>query len=101
MSTFSITVNIADRPYKLKIDMEEEEVIRKAVKSINEKMKAYAESYAYKDKQDLLAMVALQFSTYAVKYESKAKSLDNETIDKLNQIDNLLTNCLNQAENVL
>jgi cell division protein ZapA (FtsZ GTPase activity inhibitor) len=97
MPSLSITVNIADRPYRLKIDAGEEETVRKAVKSINEKIKAYADSYAYKDKQDLLAMVALQFSTYVVKYEATVKTSDDQIIDKLTVFDNILTDCLNKA----
>jgi cell division protein ZapA len=97
MPSLSITVNIADRPYRLKIDAGEEETVRKAVKSINEKIKAYADSYAYKDKQDLLAMVALQFSTYALKYETTAKTGDDQIIEKLTVLDNILTDCLNKA----
>ena len=97
MPSLSITVNIADRPYRLKIDAGEEETVRNAVKSINEKIKAYADSYAYKDKQDLLAMVALQFSTFALKYEVSAKTSDEQVIEKLIVLDNILTDCLNKA----
>jgi cell division protein ZapA (FtsZ GTPase activity inhibitor) len=97
MPSLSITVNIADRPYRLKIEAGEEETVRNAVKSINEKINAYAISYAYKDKQDLLAMVALQFSTYAVNYEATAKAGDDRIIEKLTDLDNILTDCLNKA----
>jgi len=97
MPSLSITVNIADRPYRLKIDAAEEETVRKAVKSINEKIKAYADTYAYKDKQDLLAMVALQFSTYVVKHEASAKASDDMVIDKLSELENILADCLNKA----
>lgn len=97
MPTLSITVNIADRPYRLKIEAGEEETVRKAVKSINEKIKAYADTYAYKDKQDLLAMVALQLSTYAVNHEESAKVNDDIIIGKLTILDNILSECLNKA----
>ena len=97
MPLLSITVNIADRPYRLKIETGEEETVRNAVKSINEKINAYASTYAYKDKQDLLAMVALQFSTLAVNYEATAKAGDDRLIDKLTGLDVILTDCLNKA----
>ena len=97
MSSLSITVTIADRPYRLKIEAGEEETVRKAVKSINEKIKTYADTYAYKDKQDLLAMVALQFSTYVVNYEASTKANDEQFIGKLTELDTLLTNCLNKV----
>lgn len=94
MPSLSITVNIADRPYRLTIEAGEEETVRKAVKSINEKIKVYADTYAYKDKQDLLAMVALQFSTYMVNYEASAIHYDDKIIGKLTELDTILTDCL-------
>ncbi|MEI6764858.1 MAG: cell division protein ZapA [Bacteroidota bacterium] len=69
MSEFSITVSIADRNYKLTIEKEEEETVRKASKLIDEKVKEYARSYAFKDRQDLLAMVALQYTTSSLNLE--------------------------------
>jgi cell division protein ZapA (FtsZ GTPase activity inhibitor) len=97
MPSLLITVNIADRPYRIKIESGEEETVRNAAKSIDEKIKAYATTYAYKDKQDLLAMVALQFSTFAVNYEATAKANDDRIIDKLTDLDTILTDCLNKA----
>jgi cell division protein ZapA (FtsZ GTPase activity inhibitor) len=97
MPLLPITVNIADRPYRLKIEAGEEETVRNAVKSINEKINAYAVTYAYKDKQDLLAMVALQFSTLTVNYEATAKAGDDKIIEKLTDLDNILADCLNKA----
>jgi len=97
MSLLQITVNIADRPYRLKVETGEEETVRSAVKAINEKINAYASTYAYKDKQDLLAMVALQFSTVAVNYEATAKAGDDLIIGKLTELDKILTDCLDKA----
>ena len=42
--------------------MEEEEIIRRAAKLINDRVKEYQENYAVRDKQDLLAMIALHFA---------------------------------------
>ena len=97
MPVLSITVTIADRPYRLKIENSEEETVTKAVKTVNEKIKAYADTYAYKDKQDLLAMIALQFATYAINYENSAKISDDRIINKLTEVDRLLADCLNKA----
>ena len=63
MNELSISVTIADRPYKLVVEKEHEELFRKAARLIEKRMKEYSNSYAYKDKQDLLAMVALESST--------------------------------------
>ena len=62
MSDLSIKVVIAGRTFPLTIDREEEELVRKATKAINEKVDEYVNNYAIKDKQDVLAMVALHFA---------------------------------------
>lgn len=59
----SIKVTIGDRQYPLKIDSSEEEFVRKAAKLINEKSKFYQENFSVKDKQDSLAMAALEFAS--------------------------------------
>lgn len=59
-----IKVTIGNRVYPLTIKSEqEEEGVRKAVKKINELIKKFEESYEVRDKQDVLAMCALQFAT--------------------------------------
>ncbi len=97
MPELTVTVKIAERPYRLRINREEEENVRKAVASLNEKINQYAELYAYKDKQDLIAMVALQFATAAIGYEDSAKVNDDAVIYKLQEIDLNITNCLSKA----
>ncbi|MBI9039148.1 MAG: cell division protein ZapA [Bacteroidales bacterium] len=91
MEHIKISVNIADRPYRLKINKKEEEVVRMATKSIDERIKEYSENFAYQDKQDLLAMVALHFATNSQKLEIKEVYKDNELEKKLNEIDTILS----------
>ena len=57
-----IKISIADRVYPLTIDPSREEGLRKAAKSIEVMIKQLEQSYAVRDKQDLLAMCALQFA---------------------------------------
>jgi cell division protein ZapA (FtsZ GTPase activity inhibitor) len=100
MEEFTITVTIADRIYRLTIERKEEEVVRKAARLIDEKIKEYAKSYAYKDKQDLLAMVALHFSTGSLNQEL-ALTADSGTLTaKLTAIDSLLKDSI-AKQNVL
>lgn len=58
-----IKVSIADRMYPLTIKPEEEEKIRAAAKTIDGILKKYEEGFAVRDKQDLLAMCALQLAS--------------------------------------
>ena len=63
MNEISIKVNIAGRVYPLTIDSAQESVIRNAEKKIEESLAVFQQSYAVKDKQDLLAMAALQVAS--------------------------------------
>lgn len=63
MQELSIKVNIADRQYPLKIQAGDEENVRKAAKKVNERLREYTENYAVTDKQDALAMIALELAT--------------------------------------
>jgi len=69
-----IKLTVADRLYPLTIKSEQEEGLRKAAKSIEEMIKRFEQSYAVRDKQDVLAMCALQFAA-----QVEQKELDNET----------------------
>ncbi len=89
-----ISVTIADRPYRLTVGSEkEEEVFRKAAGMVEEKMGEYARNYAFRDKQDLLAMVNLQFAVEYLRLQYTAR--EEEVIrEKLKVVDNLLDECL-------
>lgn len=58
-----IKLSIADRVYPLTIDPTQEEGLRKAAKNIEELAKKFEKNYAVRDKQDVLAMCALQFAS--------------------------------------
>lgn len=96
MNELSITLRIADRPYKMKIDSKEEENLRKAAKLINDKMKAYATTYSYKDKQDLLAMVSLEYAAKFLDLENIHHIKNKKTIESLKNIDEKLNHSLDK-----
>jgi cell division protein ZapA (FtsZ GTPase activity inhibitor) len=77
----SIKVTIGDRQYPLKIDVAEEESVRKAAKLINEKSKFYQENFSVKDKQDSLAMAALEFATEVIGFQKEQYS-DKHLLDR-------------------
>ena len=58
-----IKLSIADRVYPLTIDPKQEEGLRKAAKNIDNLAKKFEQNYAVRDKQDVLAMCALQFAS--------------------------------------
>ncbi len=73
-----IRVTIANRVYPLNISSpNEEEGMRKAAKKINELVMRFEQDYAVSDKQDVLAMCALQFASAL-----EIKGIDNENVLK-------------------
>jgi cell division protein ZapA len=86
----NIKVFIAGRPYTLSVLMEEEEVVRKAAKVIDDTIKNYSKSFEYNDHQDLFAMVALQHVASSIRIEEEKSYKDNKMKIKLSEIDQLL-----------
>ena len=85
-----IKISITDRVYPLTVDASQEEVLRSASKKIDMMIKQFEENYAVRDKQDVLAMCALQFAS-----QVEQKQIDNtmngsETIDRLQKINAVL-----------
>ena len=85
-----INISIADRVYPLTIDPRQEEGLRKAAKSIDKLMKQFEQNYAVRDKQDVLAMCALQF----------AAKVEQESLDT-NEDDILVTKKLEAMQELL
>ncbi|GAB1857596.1 cell division protein ZapA [Flavobacteriaceae bacterium MHTCC 0001] len=85
-----IKLSVANRVYPLTIDAEQEEGLRKAAKNIEIMIKQFEQSYSVRDKQDVLAMCALQFASQ-VEQKSIDKEVRNEVVEeKLNAINLLL-----------
>lgn len=91
MGEISIKINIADRVYPLKVNMEEEEIIRRAARLINDRLKEYQENYAVRDKQDLLSMCVLHYATATLKAEKRVMNEDTAVEEKVYQLDQLLS----------
>jgi cell division protein ZapA len=85
-----IKISIADRVYPLTVELSQEEGLRSASKKIDVMIKQFEENYAVRDKQDVLAMCALQFAS-----QSEQKQIDTTidgeaTIEKIKKINALL-----------
>jgi len=85
-----IKISIADRVYPLTVDPTQEEGLRSASKKIDAMIKQFEESYAVRDKQDVLAMCALQFAS-----QVEQKQIDNaidgeDTIERIKRLNLLL-----------
>ena len=75
----SIKVLIGDRQYPLKISSEEEENVRKAAKLVNDRSKFYSENFSVQDKQDAIAMSALEFASENLTAPSVDQAISADT----------------------
>ncbi|MCM1169097.1 MAG: cell division protein ZapA [Bacteroides sp.] len=91
MNAIPITVNICERPYKLMVNPDDEPFIREAARKINEGLRNYSQNYAFKDYQDLLSMVALQYTLNSLKNERELSYRDRELTEQLQQINRTLS----------
>lgn len=90
-----IKLSIANRVYPLTIAPSQEEGLRKAAKKIESMISQFEQNYSVRDKQDVLAMCALQFATQ-VEQKSIDKEYVNEDVqNRLISLDELLQQHLN------
>ena len=89
-----INIVIGDRSYRVKVQSQDEEVVRKTVKTINDKIIEFKTNFAGKDMQDYISMVLIWYATQTVENSTSATLVDaglKETLQKLEtQLDKLL-----------
>ncbi len=85
-----IKLSIADRVYPLTVSPGQEEGLRRAAKQIEELIKKYEMSYAVRDKQDVLAMCALQFASKIEQGSIDTRDEDVEAKERLEALNQFL-----------
>jgi len=91
LDTIKINLVIAGRTYPLSVQStQEEEGMRKAATKINDLISKYEQNYAVSDKQDVLAMCALQFASKVEISSIIKESTEQETIHKINELTDLI-----------
>jgi len=89
----AISALIADRSYRIKISPSDEEVVRRTLKTINDKIIEYKTQFAGKDMQDYIAMVLIWYATE--QHAGTLADVDRGNLaDQLNTIEKLLDNQL-------
>ena len=91
-----ITLEVGGKKYPAKINADDEELVREAVKQLRQKFNAYNQAFSGADLSDLdiMAMVAIDIATSHLRLERK-----NDIVpltDKLQQLDNKLKNYLKE-----
>jgi hypothetical protein len=83
-----VNLLIGDRTYRVRVAPKDEEVVRKTVKTINDKMMEFKTNFAGKDMQDYIAMVLVWFATEQNAAISNQVNMDNvssrlQTLEKM------------------
>jgi cell division protein ZapA (FtsZ GTPase activity inhibitor) len=87
-----INIVIGDRNYRIKINPEDEEIVRKTLKIINDKIIEFKTQFAGKDMQDYIAMVLIWYATQATGNNNPA--LENEMHQALLKIEEQINKVL-------
>ncbi len=85
-----IKISVADRIYPLTVDPSQEEGLRSASKKIDVMIKEFEQNYAVRDKQDVLAMCALQFAAQVEQRQIDKSEIEETTIIRLEKLNELL-----------
>jgi cell division protein ZapA len=100
MGERSIQITLAGRSYPLSVDSHEEAIVPQAVELINSRVKELEATYRVKDKQDLLAMVALQFASQYLEARSKMIDDPDAVFAQLDAVNRLLEQQLQQKADI-
>lgn len=85
-----IKLSIANRVYPLTINPSQEEGLRKAAKKIEAMIGQFEQSYSVRDKQDVLAMCALQFAAQVEQKTIDKEYVNDEVQERLEALNQLL-----------
>lgn len=86
-----VNIRIAGKSYPLVVKNEEEEVLRKAAKRIEEYVSTFENNYNINEKQDALAMSALQLASELENLINKNSEEKSEILLRIKKISNLVT----------
>ena len=99
MTEVSLKILIAGRTYPLTVKKEDEQGVLQVAKLINEKVKEFEVNYSVRDKQDLLAMTALNLLT--AQQQNTPKKVPDEEKELINQLDLFVSDYLQKESNSL
>ena len=93
-----LKLSIADRVYPLTVEMSQEEGLRSACKKIESMIKQFEENYAVRDKQDVLAMCALQFASQVEQKQQETSIDGTDTIERIKKLNDFVAQYLDKKD---
>ncbi len=88
-----INILIGDRTYRIKSLPKDEEIIRKTLKIINDKIIEFKTQFAGKDMQDYIAMVLIWYATQAASGGNN-QQLESDFLSVLSKLEQQITKAL-------
>lgn len=82
----NISVFLAERKYTVSVKPEEEPYVREASEYINKQLKEMSVKFAFKDRQDIVSMVALINTIKMLEHETNHKFFSSEFLVRLNEL---------------
>lgn len=92
-----VNILIADRSYRLKIEVADEEMVRKTATLINDKIGEFKTQFAGKDMQDYVSMVLLWFATEQNRTGTDQLAL-TIAAEKLSSLEKLVDKALQESK---
>ena len=89
----AINILIGDRTYRIRVQPKDEEVVRKTVKTINDKVIEFKTQFAGKDMQDYIAMVLVWFASQ-ISVGQGSDTMSPEMIERLDSLEKQLDEAL-------
>jgi hypothetical protein len=87
---------LGDRTYRVRIQPQDEEVVRKTVKRVNDKLIEFKTQFAGKDMQDYIAMVLIWLATEQGTPEAATAVQAEQVAAKLQALENLIDGSLEE-----
>lgn len=95
--SYKVNVTIASRNYPISVSsIEEEQGVRAAASKINKLVSNYESNYGVNDKQDVLAMCALQFASLIEVNKVLKEEESDEVYTEVSKINSKLESYLNK-----
>ncbi len=88
-----INIVIGDRTYRIRIEPQDEEPVRRTLKTINDKIVEFKTQFAGKDMQDYIAMVMIWYATQTPA-ETGSQALTKELGTALQKIEQQIDSVL-------
>src|SRR5437773_12237 len=93
-----INLLLGDRTYRVRVEPKDEEIVRKTIKLINDKIIEFNTQFAGKDMQDYIGMVVLW---YATQQSGSSLPAVNEITERLEKLEFLLDKSLQESQEEL